>query len=89
MRYVRGNPTYGVNSFKDNGDGTVTDEATRLMWSQDDSGVGMDWEHALAWVQEKNAENYLGHNDWRLRTPRNCRVSWITPAPGGDELAGA
>ncbi len=64
--YVRGNTGYGVNSFTDNGDGTVTDEATGLMWSQDDSGVGLDWAEALAWVEQKNAELYLGHDDWRL-----------------------
>ncbi|MEI7603928.1 MAG: DUF1566 domain-containing protein [bacterium] len=64
--YVRGNLAYGVNKFKDNGDGTITDEATKLMWSQNDSGAGMDWEKALAWVQKKNSENYLGHNDWKL-----------------------
>ena len=29
-------------------------------------GTGMNWQDALAWVQKKNAENYLGHNDWRL-----------------------
>jgi len=27
---------------------------------------GMDWRHALAWVQQRNKENYLGHSDWRL-----------------------
>jgi hypothetical protein len=64
--YVRGNQAYGVNDFADNGDGTISDAATALMWTQDDSGAGMDWEHALAWAQQKNAENYLGHNDWRL-----------------------
>ena len=26
----------------------------------------MNWQEALAWVQQKNAENYLGHDDWRL-----------------------
>jgi hypothetical protein len=26
----------------------------------------MDWEDALAWVQQKNAEQYLGYSDWRL-----------------------
>jgi Protein of unknown function (DUF1566)/Arylsulfotransferase (ASST) len=26
----------------------------------------MDWENALAWVQQKNKENYLGYSDWRL-----------------------
>jgi hypothetical protein len=64
--YVRGNSEYGENAFTDNGDGTVTDEATELMWSQDDSGAGLDWEEALAWVEEKNAESYLGYDDWRL-----------------------
>jgi hypothetical protein len=57
---------YGVNDLVDNGDGTITDEATGLTWMQDDSGEGMDWEHALAWAQEKNAESYLGYSDWRL-----------------------
>jgi uncharacterized protein DUF1566/arylsulfotransferase ASST/beta-agarase/YXIM esterase-like protein len=64
--FVRGNTDYGVNDFGDNGDSTVTDAASGLMWSQDDSGAGMNWEAALAWVQQKNDENYLGHNDWRL-----------------------
>lgn len=64
--FVRGNADYGVNDFVNNGDGTVTDEATGLMWAQDDNGVGLDWEEALAWVEQKNAATYLGHNDWRL-----------------------
>jgi len=64
--YVRGNPNYGKNKFVNNGDGTITDEATGLMWSKTDSGFGMTWEEALAWVQQKNKENYLGYNDWRL-----------------------
>lgn len=65
-RYVRGNEAYGTNSFVSNGDGTVTDLATALMWAQADSGAGHDWSNALAWVQSRNAANYLGHNDWRL-----------------------
>lgn len=63
---VRGNPEYGMNSLTDNGDGTITDSSTSLMWSKSDSGSGMNWEDALAWVQEKNTENYLGYSDWRL-----------------------
>lgn len=66
VRYVRGNPHYGVNSFFDNGDSTITDRATGLMWAQPDSRGGMDWEAALAWVQAKNAAQYLGYSDWRL-----------------------
>jgi len=65
-RYVRGNTSYGINSFVDNDDNTITDLATNLMWSKDDSKTGLDWPAALAWVQTQNAANYLGHNDWRL-----------------------
>ena len=65
-RFCRGNTDYGVNSYVDNADGTITDGATGLQWSQADSGAGMDWEAALAWVEQKNAENHLGHDDWRL-----------------------
>ncbi len=62
-RYVRGNPAYGRNDFHDNGDGTITDRATGLMWQKADSGKGMDWGQALAC-----AANFklAGHSDWRL-----------------------
>ncbi|MCB9284573.1 MAG: DUF1566 domain-containing protein [Lewinellaceae bacterium] len=66
VRYVRGISNYGVNDFVDNQDGTVTDQATGLMWTKADNGEGLNWEEALAWVQAKNAENYLGYDDWRL-----------------------
>lgn len=64
--FVRGNTDYGINLFVDNGDGTVSDRATGLMWAQDDSAFGMNWEEALAWVQTRNLDNYLGYDNWRL-----------------------
>jgi hypothetical protein len=66
VQCVRGNPDYGKNAFVDIKDGTITDKATGLMWAQADSGKRLDWQQALAWAQQMNAENYLGHNDWRL-----------------------
>ena len=63
---VRGHPDYGQNDFQANADGTVTDRSTGLMWSQADSGRGLNWQTALAWVQQQNAAKYLGHADWRL-----------------------
>jgi Protein of unknown function (DUF1566) len=66
VQCCRGNPDYGVNGFADNGDGTVRDTATGLMWMQDDSAQGMIWEEALAWTEARNAETYLGYSDWRL-----------------------
>ncbi|MCB1069426.1 MAG: DUF1566 domain-containing protein [Kiritimatiellae bacterium] len=66
VRYVRGNPAYGKNRFRKLGADIIEDEATGLMWSRKDSGTGMQWEQALAWVAQKNREGYLGYRDWRL-----------------------
>ncbi len=67
---IQENNTYGVNDFSDNGDATITDSATGLIWAQDDSGTdapdGLNWEEALSYVEEQNAANYLGYSDWRL-----------------------
>ena len=63
---VRGNPSYGKNDFHDNGDGAITDRATGLMWSQAGSGRRMNWQEAMAWVQQKSTEKFLDHDDWRL-----------------------
>ena len=65
VRCVTGE-AYLINDFVDNGDGTITDNATALTWTQADSGEGMDWETALAYAQEMNEANYLGYSDWRL-----------------------
>ena len=65
VRCVRG-AAYGLNNFLDNGDGTITDRATGLMWTKGDSAQGLNWQEALAWAQSRNAENYLGHAAWRL-----------------------
>jgi len=64
--YVRGETGYGQNDFVDNGNGTISDRASGLMWSQDDSGVELNWEEALVWAEKKNREHYLGYSDWRL-----------------------
>ncbi len=65
VRFVRGNIEYGKNNFAEK-DGVITDKATGLIWSKDDSKRGMNWEEALAYAEQKNKENYLGYSDWRL-----------------------
>ena len=60
---VRGNETYGVNDFVDNGDGTITDEATGLMWMQSDNAEAILWQSALQYAE--NME-FAGYSDWRL-----------------------
>ncbi|PUB79021.1 MAG: hypothetical protein DBO99_04965 [gamma proteobacterium symbiont of Ctena orbiculata] len=85
---VRGNTDYGSNDFTENGDGTVSDAATGLMWSRDDSGSGMAWADALAWVEQQNAENHLGHSDWRLPNAKEMQsILDYTRAPGATDSA--
>ncbi|MEM8534832.1 MAG: DUF1566 domain-containing protein, partial [Chloroflexota bacterium] len=62
VRCVQGDD-YLVNDFADNGDGTITDDATGLMWLQADNGEGVDWENALAYA---DGFSYAGYDDWRV-----------------------
>jgi len=57
---------YSLNppSFTDNGDGTVTDNVTGLMWQQTDGGES-SWEQALTYSARLAL---AGHSDWRLPT---------------------
>jgi len=61
--YVRGSSNYGVNNFSDNGNGTITDQATGLTWQQDDNGSGVIWEDALDYCEDLTLG---GQDDWRL-----------------------
>jgi hypothetical protein len=79
LYHVRGNKHYGQNMFVDNGDGTVSDLATGLMWTKGDSGTfkagdmkdgTMNWEDALAWSE--NLE-LAGHDDWRLPSAKELQ----------------
>jgi hypothetical protein len=92
VRFVTGNPEYGRNNFQDTGNGTISDLATGLMWGKSDSKTGMNWEEALAWAVQKNKENYLGYNNWRLpnakelqsildysRSPQRTKSAAINP----------
>lgn len=70
-----GEPFYGQDAqyhgpqpaYQDNGDGTVTDLNTGLMWQQDDDGIERMWQPAM-----NNCEDLrlAGHTDWRLPTRR-------------------
>ncbi len=68
--YVRDNPDYGKNNFKDNGDGTITDTATGLTWMKADSGKGMDWQAALKYAESLKL---AGHSDWRLPSAKELQ----------------
>lgn len=78
VMYVRGSTGYGTNRFVDYGDGTVTDTASGLMWTQGDSGhlnAGnggkLNWEQALDWAEDLD---YAGHSDWRLPNAKELQA---------------
>jgi len=56
--------------FKDNGDGTVTDLDTNLMWKQTDAFQEMhkwfNWHQANAYITEVNTQKFAGFQDWRM-----------------------
>jgi hypothetical protein len=66
--YQKGFPLTGAK-YTDNGDGTITDRGTNLMWVKDgagagcNGGVGLTWAAAIAFCE---ALDFAGHADWRL-----------------------
>src|SRR4030095_14070418 len=76
-QYAAGCPSEG--RFVDNGDGTVTDHCTGLMWQKDtadtngdgqtpdDGSDALPWCAALAYCENLS---FAGHDDWRLPNVR-------------------
>jgi len=62
-------PSASQPSYTDNGDGTITDYKTGLMWVKDGSSAGcnngnkLTWEQALSFCE---GLSYAGYSDWRL-----------------------
>ncbi len=48
------------NDFVDNGDGTVTDRATGLMWEKKGSEKHKDWYWAKKYVKKLNKKKFAG-----------------------------
>lgn len=63
FRMVRGNTDYGKNLFSDNGNSTVTDSATMLMWQKADDGVARDWLSSLNYCENLVLNDF---DDWHL-----------------------
>ncbi len=55
--------TFSVTHFTDNGNGTITDNFTGLMWQQTHPSNAMTWEDALAYARSVTLG---GASDWRL-----------------------
>ncbi|SDS35848.1 Protein of unknown function [Polaribacter sp. KT25b] len=71
FRMVRGNTSYGKNDFVDNEDGTITDNATGLMWQQADNGENYDWENGLKYAESLILADY---SDWRMPNAKELQT---------------
>jgi len=56
------------NDFVDNGDGTITDRTTGLMWERSGSPSAMRYRSAERYVSRLNKEKFSGYQDWRIPT---------------------
>jgi hypothetical protein len=56
------------NDLVDNGNGTVTDKVTGLVWQKGGSPSDMKFDAATKYVDELNSSRFGGHGDWRLPT---------------------
>lgn len=67
--------------YVDNNNGTVTDQATSLIWQQSDDATQRDWPNALTYC---NTLTLGGSNSWRLPNIKELRSivdeSLISPA---------
>ena len=63
--------------FKDNGDRTVTDTQTGLMWMQADSyiqaGSWLTWFEAIKFIAQLNGEGFTDYHDWRAPTVKELQ----------------
>ena len=82
----------GALSYTDNGDGTITDNTTGLMWQKKSSDVAIhsrnttyNWADAFAvHIAGRNAgAGFAGHTDWRLPNIKEVQsiVNYATGSP--------
>jgi len=76
---------YVENDFKDNGDGTITDRATGLMWQKSGSPNYIYLKDVPAYIEELNSERFAGYSDWRLPTVDELK-SLLTPKEMNGDL---
>jgi len=61
--------TFADGRFTDNGNGTVTDHKTGLMWSKSDNQGNINWHEAVKWVKYTFPDTIAApYDDWRLPT---------------------
>ncbi len=57
-----------TNNFVDNGDGTIIDRATGLMWERGGSPATRSFKRSKFYVRKLNEDKFAGYSNWRLPT---------------------
>jgi len=64
--------------FVDNGDGTITDTKTHLMWMKKEShqqtGHWLNWAGSFDYVKKVNAEGFANYYDWQMPTLEDLKT---------------
>lgn len=72
------------NAFVDNGDGTITDKVTGLMWQKGGSPSELPFNEAGKYLEELNLSRFAGYGDWRLPNMEElCSLLEGTPNKSG------
>ena len=60
-----------AGNFTDNGNGTITDSDTTLMWQKEDDDTRRTWEQAITYCEGLSLGTY---SDWRLPNIKELRT---------------
>lgn len=71
--------------FIDNGDGTVTDTATGLMWAQTDNLGNISWDNSKLYCENIILSRYT---DWRMPTIDELKTLFDRSLPGYETICG-
>jgi Protein of unknown function (DUF1566) len=72
------------NDLVDNGNGTITDKVTGLVWQKAGSPSEMKFDAAAKYVEELNSGRFGGYSDWRLPTMEElCSLLEANPEQNG------
>ena len=73
--------------FVDNGDGTVTDTVTLLMWAREDNMGDISWREAEVYCRTPPIAGYR-YPDWRMPTVEELRTLYDEERPGYESDCG-
>jgi hypothetical protein len=76
--------------YTDNGDGTISDSKTGLMWMKNDSylhsGHWLNWHEVKDYVKELNEMGFANHHDWQLPTKEELRSLFESGKTNGSQV---